>query len=475
LEAVKDHRPVLAGKPNVADKVRQFFLPDSKKTFTEGHLKTLEDAVDYCRRKMSHMIENEPEDGTTKEWLEIIRKAKSRDPEAKIMAIEIAGEILGDREVPGYTKDEVSYHVYRELWGLSMLEEVYCNPEIDEIRIDSPDDIQVVRRAKAELTDLRLEPAVLEELVRRLPLYDNVRMTDSNPWLESMLLDGNRLTATKARLTPQGVTSVLRKHGTFHSSEKEYLARGTLNKLAYNMLKICAECQLSTLVIGPPSTGKTTLIREMSKYFNLLCRIVTIESDAELKLRQLYAMLGQRRSVVEFEEHPELGLTFKEIFPIVLRYSPGIIIMGEIRTLEELEAAINAAIRGHSGCISSVHYLTIEDALFHLGMMLVQSGRNLTSQQAQMLVASAWDIAVLMFESSNRGIKKMVKICEVINSYDSDRVEFNPLIEWQQTGDDFWTGDWVATNQPGKRLMNKMRMYGLTREDCESVGWSWEV
>jgi len=78
----------------------------------------------------------------------------------------------------------------------------------------------------------------------------------------------------------------------------------------------------------------------------------------------------------------------------------------------------------------------------------------------------------LMFESSIHGVKKVLKICEVMHVTDESRpVDLNPLIEWKSAGEDFWTGSWVTVNKPSKRLLDKMKMYGLTQADMEKVGW----
>lgn len=432
---------------------------------------SITEAIHYVRK----IIDAEKDRDTNKVWLDITRRAKARDKDAKLLAIGIAENILKEAVlINGLTLTETAYRVYCELWGLSILEDIYADPEVDEIRADRYDFIQIVRLGKPEFPNIKFEnDEQLLDLVRRMPMHDNVRISDSHPCVESVLLDGSRLTATKHPLTPQGTTFALRKHGTFKATLESYIKRQTMNERVFNIITLLGKCQCNILVVGPPNTGKTTLIKVTVQKIDKGVRIVSLESDSELKLREYYA--GENRSIIEFEEQAGLGLTNKTIFPIILRYSPNMIIFGEIRTAADLEEAINSAIRGHSGCIASVHYLSAKDAMFHMGMMLIQEGRNLTSKQAQLLVARPWDVVVVMFESPIHGIKKVIQICEVMAStIDEDNpYKLVPLVEWVPSEEDYWVGEWTFPNQPSQRLFKKMRMYGLSKFDLEKVGWSW--
>jgi len=96
------------------------------------------------------------------------------------------------------------------------------------------------------------------------------------------------------------------------------------------------------LVTGPTGSGKTTTLASMIDVINSErdCHIVTIEDPIEYYHEHRKSIVTQR----------ELGVdvpSFKEALKRVLRQDPDVILVGEMRDLETMEAAIAAAETGH--------------------------------------------------------------------------------------------------------------------------------
>lgn len=92
------------------------------------------------------------------------------------------------------------------------------------------------------------------------------------------------------------------------------------------------------LVTGPTGTGKTTTLYSCLQYLNDGTRkICTLEDPVE------YALTGVRQSQIQMK----IGLDFPELLRSVLRQSPDIIMIGEIRDIATAETAIRAANSGH--------------------------------------------------------------------------------------------------------------------------------
>jgi type II secretory ATPase GspE/PulE/Tfp pilus assembly ATPase PilB-like protein len=92
------------------------------------------------------------------------------------------------------------------------------------------------------------------------------------------------------------------------------------------------------LVTGPTGTGKTTTLYACLQYLNDGRRkINTLEDPIE------YALDGVRQSQVL----PKIGVDFAELLRTVLRQAPDVIMIGEVRDQETVEAAIRAANSGH--------------------------------------------------------------------------------------------------------------------------------
>jgi general secretion pathway protein E len=92
------------------------------------------------------------------------------------------------------------------------------------------------------------------------------------------------------------------------------------------------------LITGPTGSGKTaTLYASLMRLNDGRRKINTIEDPVE------YSIEGLRQSQV----NPQIDLNFATLLRSVLRQSPDIIMVGEIRDPETAETAVRAANRGH--------------------------------------------------------------------------------------------------------------------------------
>ena len=96
------------------------------------------------------------------------------------------------------------------------------------------------------------------------------------------------------------------------------------------------------LVTGPTGSGKTTTMATMIDYINRNFdkHIVTIEDPIEYYHQHHKSMVNQREVGVDVP-------SFSEALRRVLRQDPDVILVGELRDLETMEAALRAAETGH--------------------------------------------------------------------------------------------------------------------------------
>ena len=96
------------------------------------------------------------------------------------------------------------------------------------------------------------------------------------------------------------------------------------------------------LVTGPTGSGKTTTLASMLNIINQErdCHIITVEDPIEYYHQHKKSVVTQREIGVDVP-------TFKEALRRALRQDPDVILVGEMRDLETMEAAITAAETGH--------------------------------------------------------------------------------------------------------------------------------
>jgi len=106
--------------------------------------------------------------------------------------------------------------------------------------------------------------------------------------------------------------------------------------------KLCRRPRGLMLVTGPTGSGKTTTLSSMIDYINETIdhHIITVEDPIEFYHQHKKSIVNQREVGTDVPN-------FAEAIRRGLRQDPDVILVGELRDLETIEAAITAAETGH--------------------------------------------------------------------------------------------------------------------------------
>lgn len=402
-----------------------------------------------------------------RERQKLIQNAMAGELEARAALIRVIESILREHELDLDRPEMTAEQVYRDNWGLGILEEAYYDPAVDEIRVNGPGSgrVYLVRKGKSETAPFFFpEEKDIQTIVRRLLMHDTaVGLDQSQPQAESMRKDGTRITASCPPVSEHW-TFVLRRHDTFEMTPENLVKHGTLDYRLWEMLALFARYGANMMIVGGVNTGKTHLLRRLIEETPPNRRIICIETDRELNLLRHYP----DRDIVEFEEHKNIGATMEKIFIHVLRYSADILVVGEFRGHGEAREAVNACTRGCQG-FATAHFSSIPGAVEGTGKMMIQEGQNIPLAIAKSMVAEAFNVIVEMVASRDQGIKKIINVTEVFSK--DGQVTYNQLVQWDPTGEDYFEGRWLFPNPPSDSLLAKLRQNGLTRK--EAVDWGW--
>ncbi len=163
---------------------------------------------------------------------------------------------------------------------------------------------------------------------------------------------------------------------------------------AIGLPKVCASlCRRPRgmfLVTGPTGSGKSTTLASMIDYINinLDMHIITVEEPIEYFHEHKKSIVNQR----------EVGLdvtSFAEALRRSLRQDPDVILVGELRDLETIEAAITAAETGHlvfgtlhtTGCQGTINRIIDAFPVSQQEQIRVQLSTNLIAVLSQALCA----------------------------------------------------------------------------------------
>ncbi len=127
-----------------------------------------------------------------------------------------------------------------------------------------------------------------------------------------------------------------------------------LPKVVY---KLCQERRGLVLVTGATGSGKSTTLASMIDRINSTraCHIITIEDPIEFYHQDKKALVNQRE--VGFDT-PGFDLALRS----ALRQDPDVILVGEMRDIETMRTAINAAETGHM-VFSTLHTLDAQETV----------------------------------------------------------------------------------------------------------------
>lgn len=125
-----------------------------------------------------------------------------------------------------------------------------------------------------------------------------------------------------------------------------------LNLPVNQMRKIAQLPRGLVLVTGITGSGKSSTLAAMVQYVNTTMRkhVVTVEDPIEFLFQDERSIIDQREIGIDTK-------TFVSALKHIVRQNPDIILLGEIRDKESLDAAINAAETGHL-VMTTLHTLT---------------------------------------------------------------------------------------------------------------------
>lgn len=126
---------------------------------------------------------------------------------------------------------------------------------------------------------------------------------------------------------------------------------------ASKLCEIVSARQGLVLLIGPTGSGKSTTMYALTKYCSteLARHVILLEDPVEISQDYL----------LQVQVNEGAGLTYSTGLRAILRHSPDVILIGEIRDKETAKIAIEAALTGHL-VISTIHAKDSVGAIYRL-------------------------------------------------------------------------------------------------------------
>ncbi len=322
--------------------------------------------------------------------------------------------------------------LFHSIRRLDVLQDLLDDPGITEIMINGPQKIFIeekgaLRRAEKSFST----PAKLDDVIRKIVSDCNRVVNESSPIVDARLPGGERVNVVLPPVALNGPIVTIRRFPDRPVRMKDLIAFGSISEEITAFLSCLVRAGFNIFVSGGTGSGKTTFLNALSEFIPPDERIITIEDNAELQIRQVdnLVSLEARNANVEGENE----VTIRDLIRSSLRMRPDRIIVGEVRGAEALDM-LQAMNTGHDGSMSTGHANSAKDALSRLETMVLMSSLELPLAAIRGQIASAIDIIVHLGRLRDKS-RKLLEIREVTGIEDG-RICLRSLYAFEEEGEE---------------------------------------
>ncbi len=366
----------------------------------------------------------------------------------------------------GMTRAGLSERILAELVGYSVLTPYLEDDGIEEININAWDDIAVTRN-DGQIIKLRegfLSPEQAVDIIRRLLRSSGTVVDNATPVAQGHLPNNTRVTAIKAPVVDEetGIAASIRLLHPSHITLPLLEDCGTASREMLVFLRLCLRYGLSFVIAGATSSGKTTLLNALLHGVPDEKRVFTIESGAR-ELSLVRRRDGQRvNNVVHTISRPSevrmSSITQEDLVVAALRFSPDIIVVGEMRDTEAF-SAVEASLTGHT-VVSTIH--ASDAAGTHLRLaLLCQKRFPIDFNASLMQAAQAFPLVVSACRLPDHS-RRVTDISECTVTEDGRRT-YRTLFRFVREGEN--GGRFERLSGVSQELLSRFSAHGMPMRD----------
>lgn len=353
--------------------------------------------------------------------------------------------------------------IFANNWGLGPLEK-YDTKENDEIMIDGKK-LSISRGGVIiPLDEELIDESEAIKIIRRVFAFDNsIDLSPKNPKKEGIRKDGARITAELPPLAKVPGLNI-RIHESFTPTTENLIQKGTISPDLPALANILIKGRANIIVIGEMGAGKTAFIRWLLGFVQPRERVGLLETSFEVNPEKLYPDI----TFIQLQENLEgENQKLTDLFKFMLRKNIKRIMLGEVRTGEELHQYKYACNRGHSGAIMSGHYMDAESFLTDGADMLIEAKLGNDKASAKDGLAGTVDI-VFRLVSLPSGQRVLASLEEIV--HDNGKYEIIPISKYIYDENNPSKGGYHKQLNPiSIKLQNKLHSYGLPRNKIDSI------
>ena len=310
---------------------------------------------------------------------------------------------------------------------LDVLQELIDDESVTEIMVNGPDHIFVERGGKlTRWNKVFTSEEKLEDVIQQIVGRCNRVVNESMPIVDARLENGARVNAVVYPVALNGPILTIRRFPDDPITMEKLIAFGSITEECAQFLKKLVQARYSIVIGGGTGSGKTTFLGAVTEYIPKDERLITIEDNAELKIRGIDNLVCLEAKMANMAG--AVSVTIRDLIRSALRMRPDRIIVGEVRGGEAVDM-LQSLNTGHDGSLSTLHANSSQDMLSRIETMTLM-GIDLPLEAIRRQIASGVDILVHLGRMRDKS-RKLLEITEVCG-FENGEIQTRPLYSWEE-------------------------------------------
>ncbi|MBQ6414722.1 MAG: CpaF family protein [Butyrivibrio sp.] len=343
-------------------------------------------------------------------------------------------------------RKQVRMQVFYSIRKLDALQELLDDPDVTEIMVNGTDNIFVEKNGSIFKSESRFESEEkLQDVVQQIVASCNRVVNEASPIVDARI-SGSRINVVLNPIALNGPIITIRRFPENPFSMDDLINLGALSEYLKEYLKVLVKAGYNIFISGGTGSGKTTFLNALSNFIPNDLRLITIEDNAELQIRQVPNLVQLEARNANVEGCKEI--TIRDLIKSSLRMRPDWIVVGEVRG-EETVDMLQAMNTGHMS-MSTGHANSAGDMLSRLETMVLM-GMEIPLSAVRGQIASGIDIIVHLGRLRDRS-RKLLEICELEKELDplTGKICVNQLFRFEENDVDKEgriVGSWRKTGE----------------------------
>lgn len=223
--------------------------------------------------------------------------------------------------IPLQEKAALGKELFNAFRKLDILQELIEDETITEIMINGTDNIFIERDGRITLSDKKfLSRGKLEDVIQQMVADCNRIVNEASPIVDARLGDGSRVNVVLPPAAINGPIVTIRKFPNRRITMSELLEWETISREAADLLIRLVKAGYNIFISGGTGSGKTTFLNVLSDYIPKDERVITIEDNAELQIKELPNLVRLEARNANVEGNGEISI--RDLIRTALRMRP---------------------------------------------------------------------------------------------------------------------------------------------------------